>query len=160
MKAQVKNEALKTFPFLKGLEDNELTILAKFCKGHTYNAGDICQADGQSTKQINLIIKGKAGVVSNISNFTYTSNEIITDICQDGDVFGWSALLQGTPWSTLRALEPTEVFQINIDELLALCESNHRIGYVLMKNLSSLIASRFRRNRMQILNAIAAIKGE
>lgn len=160
MAVQVKNEVLKAVYFLKGLDDAELTQLGKICNEHSYATGDICQTEGQPANRINLIIKGRVGVVMHIPNITYCSSEIIMDSFRDGEVFGWSALLQGAPWSTLRVLEPTEVLYINIDDILGLCDNCSHIGYVLMKNLSLLIASRFRRNRMSILNAIVAIRGE
>ena len=160
MTTQITNETLLGISFLKGLNDAELTQLAKLCHAHSYATGEICQTEGQPTKRINLIIKGRVGVVMHIPNITYCSSEIIMDTFRDGEVFGWSALLQGAPWSTLRVLEPTEVLYINVDDVLGLCDNCSHIGYVLMKNLSWLIASRFRRNRMSILNAIVAIRGE
>ena len=95
-----------------------------------------------------------------IPNITYCSSELIMDTFREGEIFGWSGLLHGVPWSTLRTLEPTEVFSINVDDLVNLCDQNHHIGYILMRNLAFLIASRFRRNRMSILNAVVAMKGE
>jgi hypothetical protein len=43
--------------------------------------------------------------------------------------------------------------------LISLCERDTQIGYILMKNLSILIAVRLKRNRISTLNAIVAIKG-
>jgi CRP-like cAMP-binding protein len=83
------------------------------------------------------------------------------EVFQEGDVFGWSSLIKGTTsWPALRALEPVGALYVNAEDLLNLCERNSRIGHIIMRNLSSLIASRLKRNRMSMLNAIAAIKGE
>ena len=153
MEAQITNEVLEKISFLKGLNDKELAQVAGLCTKHSYTTGETCQAEGQPTNQINLIIMGKVGIVYRFSS-VYSRGEITTDIFRDGEVFGWSALLHGAPWSTLKALEPTEVLQINIDELTNLCETNHDIGYYLMRNLASLISTRFRRNRMSLLNVI------
>lgn len=160
MVVQNKSEAVKKIHFFKGLSDPELTQIADLCEEHTYAAGELCQVEGQSSNKIHLIVKGRVGAVRHIPNVTYCSSEIILDTLHDGDVFGWSSLIKGTPWSTLRVLDPTEVLSLDTNDLLNLCEGNNHVGYILMKNLSALIASRLRRNRMSILNAIVAIRGE
>jgi CRP/FNR family cyclic AMP-dependent transcriptional regulator len=160
MVTKITNEMLKDISLFKGLDDTELAQVAGLCTGHSYATGEICQTEGQPTKRINMIIKGRVGVVMHLPNITYCCSQIIMDTFIKGEVFGWSALLQGTPWSTLRVLVPTDVLYINVDDLVNLCETNHHVGYIMMRNLASLVASRFRRNRMSILNAIVAIRGE
>ena len=81
------------------------------------------------------------------------------DTLSPGELFGWPALIKGTPWSTLKVIDQTEVFYIDADDLISLCESDYHLGYILMKNLAALISSRLRRNRMSILNCIVAMKG-
>ncbi len=160
MEMQSKSKAIKTIHFFQGLTDDELELVANLCQEHTFGVGELCQTEGQATNRIHLILKGRVGTVVRIPNITYLNSEIILDVLHEGDVFGWSSLIKGTPWSTLRTLDQVEVLYINATDLLDLCEKNNHIGYIIMRNLSSLIASRLRRNRMSILNAIVAIKGE
>lgn len=160
MEAQGKNEAIKKIHFFNGLTDGEMGQIAQICGTCSFAVGELCQVEGQSTNKIHLIVKGRVGAVRHIPNVSYCSSEIILDTLHDGDVFGWSALIKGTPWSTLRVLDATEVLYLDANDLLNLCELYNHIGYILMKNLSALIASRLRRNRMSILNAIVAIRGE
>ena len=150
---------LDKMAFLNGLNRQELVQVASLCTKYSYPKGEICQTEGQPSDRIDLIVKGKVGVVNRITSI-YSSAEIITDIFTDGEVFGWSALLHGAPWSTLRAVEPTEVLHIKVHDLVNLCETNHDIGYILMRNLASLISSRYRRNRMKLLNTIVSLKSE
>lgn len=153
-------EALKTIHFLRGLDDEELGKIADLCREGSFAAGELCQKEGEPAGRINFICKGRLGVEFHMPSIAYGSKDIVLYTLCDGDVFGWSALVQGTPWSTLRALEPTEVLYVRAEDLVNLCESDSHIGYILMKNLASLIASRLRRNRMATLNALVAIKGE
>ena len=159
MVVQINNEVMRKIPFLRGLDETELAQVADLCAERPYAVGEICQVEGQSANQVFFIIEGRVGAVLRIPNITYCSSEIILDTLREGDVFGWSSLMRGTPWSTLKVLEPTKVMAVKADALLNLCENNSRIGYVLMKNLASVIASRLRRNRMSTLNALVAIKG-
>ncbi len=155
-----KTEAIKGIRFFRGLNDAELDEVAKLCAETSFVEDEIVQTEGQTSNRVNLILKGRVGTLVRIPNVTGTGNEIILDELREGDMFGWSSLIKGTPWSTLKALSPVSVMYINADDLLDLCERNSRIGFVIMRNLSALIASRLRRNRMSMLNAIVAIKGE
>ena len=145
--------------FFLGLTDAELTQIAELSNERTFKPGEICQTEGQQADHVSIILKGRAGAVVRIPNVNYVNSEIIIDSLVQGDVFGWSSLIKTTPWSTLRITEPTDVLYIGTGDLLKLCDANYHIGYIVMKNLASLIASRLRRNRMSILNALVAIKG-
>jgi CRP-like cAMP-binding protein len=155
-----KTEALKVVPFLSKLSGEELTRLGGLCHEGTFQPGELCQKVGEPPQKVNFIIKGKIGVEFHIPNIAYGSKDIVMYTLEKGEVFGWTALIQGVPWSTLRAIEPTEVLSINADDLINLCESENHIGYIIMKGLASLIASRLRRTRMSMLNSMVAIKGE
>jgi CRP/FNR family transcriptional regulator, cyclic AMP receptor protein len=159
MVIQINNEVMRKIPFLRGLDDTELSQVAELCEERSYSIGEVCQVEGQSANKVFFILEGKVGAVLRIPNIAYCSSEIILDTLRGGDIFGWSSLMRGTPWSTLKVMEPTKVMFADSDALLDLCDNNPRIGYVLMKNLSSVIASRLRRNRMSTLNALVAIKG-
>ena len=155
-----KTESIRRVKFFQGLTETEIVQVAEISRERTYAVGELCQTEGKSSDQVHIILKGRVGTVVRIPNITYMNNEIVLDVLHDGDVFGWSALIQSIPWSTLRALDPTMVLYINANDLLNLCESNNHIGFIIMKHLSSLIASRLRRNRMSILNTIVAIRGD
>jgi CRP-like cAMP-binding protein len=159
MVIQINNEVMRKIPFLRGLDESELSQVADLCEERTYSIGEICQVEGQSANKVFFIIEGRVGAVLRIPNITYCSSEIILDTLREGDVFGWSSLMRGTPWSTLKVIEPTKVMEVSAEKLLDLCDTHPRIGYVIMKNLASVIASRLRRNRMSTLNALVAIKG-
>jgi CRP/FNR family cyclic AMP-dependent transcriptional regulator len=155
-----KIESLRKIRFFHGLNDAELTTLGNLCRNRSFGVGEICQTEGQNPYRIHFILSGKVGAVLQIPNYSHSGSEIIIDILSPGELFGWSALIKGTPWSKLKVIDQTEVFYIDADDLIALCESNCHLGYILMKNLAALISSRLRHNRMSILNSIVAMKGE
>jgi CRP/FNR family transcriptional regulator, cyclic AMP receptor protein len=153
-------EVLKTVRFFNGLSEEELGLVAEICKKGTFQSGELCQKEGVPDSRVNVIVKGQAGVEFHLSNVAFGNKDIVLYTLKEGDVFGWTSLINSAPWSSLRALEPIETLAIESDELLQLCETNTHIGYVIMKNLASLIASRFRRQRMATLNTLVSIKGE
>jgi len=153
-------DEMKVVQLFRGMNDAEISEIAGLCKERSFNIGEFAQKEGENSNQVNFILKGRVGTVVRIPNINYTSSEIMLDTLTAGDSFGWSSLIKGTPWSTLKAIEPTTVMYANADDLLKLCERHHHIGFLLMRNLASLISSRLRRNRMSTLNALVAIKGE
>ncbi len=155
-----KTEAIKTIHFFRGLSDPELDQIAAMCKEQSLAAGEIYLEDGKSDNQVHLILSGKIAAVTHIPNVTFLKSEIILDALHEGDVFGWSSLLKSTSTATLRVLNDTIIMNLSANDLLELCEKEYHIGYIVMHNLSALIASKLKRNRMAILNAIVAIRGE
>jgi CRP/FNR family cyclic AMP-dependent transcriptional regulator len=155
-----RTEAIKTIHFFQGLTDPELDRIAAMCKEQSLGVGETYLEDGKSDDQVHLILSGKIAAVVHIPNITYLKSEIILDVLHDGDVFGWSCLLKSPSTATLRVLDPTKLLNLSAQDLLDLCEKEHHIGYTVMRNLSMLIASKLKRNRMSILNAIVAIRGE
>ena len=153
-------EEMRVVQLFRGMSDAEIAEIAALCKEKTYAIGDFAQKEGDNTSLVHFILKGRVGTVVRIPNINYTSSEIMLDTLTAGDSFGWSSLIKGTPWSTLKAIEPTVVMFASAEDLMKLSEKNNHIGFLLMKNLASLISSRLRRNRMSTLNALVAIKGE
>ena len=161
MVVQDKANALKAIRFFDGLTDHELDELAKICTETNFSDEQVCQVEGQAASGIHLIIKGKVGSVNRIPNTIPPGSEMILEEFREGDMFGWSSLIKSTAsWPAIRALGPVSTLYVKADDLLNLCEKDSRIGYVTMRNLASLIASRLRKYRMSMLNTIVAVKGE
>jgi CRP-like cAMP-binding protein len=155
---ELKHQQLKDIYFLRGLTDHELEQIAPLCREDHYAVGALCQNVGSQVTRVNFIVEGKIGVEFHVPGVVQNGNDFILYTLDEGGVFGWSALIKDTPWSSMRVLEPTTTWSIEADELLELCESDYHIGYVVFKNLASLLSTRLRRNRTATLNAIAAIR--
>ena len=159
MVEQINSESLGKITLFHGLTNEELSQMAGLCSTRSYKIGEICQEDGKSENRVHFIIKGTAGVVIRFPNPPYSASEVVIENLVTGDSFGWSTMIGRVPWSTLRVLEQMDVIFVKTEDLLKLCADNKNIGYAVMKNLANLIAAKFRRNRMSILNAIVALKG-
>jgi CRP/FNR family cyclic AMP-dependent transcriptional regulator len=155
-----RTEAIKTIHFFQGLTDPEIDQIAAICKEQSLGVGETIQEEGKTDNQVHLILAGKIARIAHIPNVTSLKSEIILDVLHDGDVYGWSCLLKGSSTATLRVIDPTKILNLSATALLDLCEKEHHIGFIVMRNLSTLIASKLKRNRMSILNAIVAIRGE
>ncbi|MGE5257318.1 MAG: Crp/Fnr family transcriptional regulator [Hyphomicrobiales bacterium] len=71
------------------------------------------------------------------------ASQIAVDTARPGHVVGWSALT-GKRRRTVTATcsLPTKAVAIPTPDLIAMCEGNHTLGYVLMKRLADIILKR------------------
>ena len=156
MAIQVSIEALRKIDLFSGLADEELVEVGKLCRERSHEAGELCVAQGEWTDYVHFVKRGRVRVELCIPHAPY-GKKITVATLGPGEIFAWSALVTGILSASVRAIEPSEVLEASAAELLALCEKNNHIGYVIMKNLSSVISSRLTHSRLALLNAVSAV---
>jgi CRP-like cAMP-binding protein len=83
------------------------------------------------------------------------STELTTDIIKPGEIMAWSALVPpGRLTASGICLEPVRVLAINAATLKKLLDDDPHIGYIVMKNLSEVIATRLRDTRLSLMQEI------
>ncbi len=73
-----------------------------------------------------------------------------------GDLFSWSAMVE--PYRetcTARAFEDSTIVQIPADKLIALCRSDHEVGFEVYRAMAVVLASRVRALQMQLADVFA-----
>lgn len=152
--ASVSVRTLKKIDLFRGLTDSELAEIAKFSSEHECKAGEICLSLGEKTDSLQVVIKGRVGVESKIPDAPTGRKDIILAALGAGEIYSWSAMMGRVPTASVRAIEPTKTLHIDAQKLLALCEKNNHIGYIIMKNLASILSTRLKRHRLAILSAV------
>jgi CRP/FNR family cyclic AMP-dependent transcriptional regulator len=81
------------------------------------------------------------------------ASQISVDTARPGNVFGWSALT-GRRRRTVTATcsLPTRVAAIPARDLIAMCEGNHTLGYVLMRRLVDIIMKRLDNRNKRLID--------
>lgn len=71
--------------------------------------------------------------------------EIVVDTVKPGQVFGWASIV-GPPKRTVNAecSQNSRVVALPADELKAMFDKDHTLGYIIMKRLSDIVAKRLR----------------
>jgi len=149
-------EVLKNINLFNGLTHKELLEVGKLCRESACKAGEVCLTEGGRVDTIRFVKKGKVSIEFQAPRL-FQRSEVVVDTLSDGEIFAWSALVTSTLTASVKAIEPTEVIEINAVELSALCEKKTRIGYIIMKNLTQVINSRLTKSRKQLLSAIESI---
>ncbi len=133
---------------LRGLNDAEVEKLLSIAEERTYSKGDVLVRQGEAASQLFVILKGMARVKTEHGGKTLKIVELGA-----GQLVGEMALVEnGVHLATVEVTEtPTKALVFDVDEFLALCEAEPRMGYWLMRNIASDIAFKIYHNNRKML---------
>ena len=144
---------LLSIPWFHELGAPRLERLAKI--------SDICEIaeneelfqEGGQEDYLYIVIEGQIEVDVYVPNH----GNLRIFIAEPLDIFGWSAL---TPvvrqrTATARALQKTRLVSIDFEALKRLCDEDYRIGYLVMRRISNVIASRLLTTRLILMDLLA-----
>ena len=138
----VSTEILKSFNLFSGLSQTELAGIAKLCRERTYESGSVIFTTGGSATDVYLLETGKVDIQIEFKIHDYEVMATVYTVGK-GEIFGWSALVPPHRLTASARCEgKADVVMINGKELVEFLEKDRRTGYVVMKNLSTLISSR------------------
>ena len=159
---------LTRFPFFSDVDPATMEAIAGKGKILEFNAEDtIFHVDEPATHfygllegEIDLILVFKDKVLKTDIEYEEAiqatmvdeEKEIIVDRVSAGQVFGWASLA-GASKRTVNAKcsENSRVMAIPADELKAMLEKDHTLGFTIMKRLSDIIAGRLRKRTDKLI---------
>jgi CRP-like cAMP-binding protein len=138
----VDKEKIATAEIFNELNQEQLEKIAKLCEEVIFGDGDKIITDGETTDSFFILVEGSVDLRFEIP-FRKTSKEMTVLTIEPGECFGWSALvpphqatLSGYSVGTSKAV------RIAGNKFLSLCEKNSYMGYLIMRNLATMIANR------------------
>jgi CRP/FNR family cyclic AMP-dependent transcriptional regulator len=145
----VSVDSLCSCELFAGLDAEELAQIAAIAGQETYQAGDLICAEREVADRLFILCEGRVEVRVRLHSSFESGGEMTIEEVEPGWVFGWSSLVKQQRFTaSARALTPATVFAIKADDLNALFDRNAHAGFVIMKQLAEVIASRLRRTRM------------
>ena len=134
------------------LDDVQLAELARQATVEDYSAGVTLFREGSRNDKLCFVIVGAVALEMHIPRRGPT--RLLT--IGAGQLLAWSALLgDGTMTATGIVQEDLRMIAFPADALRTLCESNHDIGYSVMKHVSNSISRRLLGTRLQLLDLFA-----
>ncbi|MBL6990479.1 MAG: cyclic nucleotide-binding domain-containing protein [Bacteriovoracaceae bacterium] len=128
---------LKDTNIFKGVEDEHLEAIEKFCQTKDLDEEDTIIALSDTDYDIYRVMEGKVGVEVNDSPGQYVAK------IGKGGIFGDMAFSRKSKrTSNVVALEKTQVLKIDGPKLDEYLNSNHDVGYQVMKNLMKILCQR------------------
>jgi len=138
-------------PFFKGLNNEQLQLLAASALEMKFETGAIIFEEGSPANRFYLILKGRVELSSEMED----RNVIPIQTLGLGDDLGWSWLFP--PYSmhfTARALEPTTTIFFYGTRLREQCEQDHEFGYQLMKRIAEVATQSLRATQRRLMQYI------
>lgn len=142
-------DLLKAHPFFRGLDPGYIPLIAGCGTSVVYKEGDFIAREGEAANRFFVIRQGRVA----IDILTAEQGPLIIQTVQDGDIFGWSWIIEPYYWRfDARAVETTHVIALDGKCLRTKCEEDAKLGYELLKRFSSVLAQRLERARFQLLD--------
>jgi CRP-like cAMP-binding protein len=140
---------LAAHPFLKGLDPKHLKLIVGCASNKVINPGQFIFHEGEEADSFYFIRQGRVTV----EVFSPEGGAITIQTCTDGDVLGWSWLIEPYRWRfDARATEQTRAVALDGKCLREKCDKDHDLGYELMKRFGLIIAERLEATRLQLLD--------
>jgi signal-transduction protein with cAMP-binding, CBS, and nucleotidyltransferase domain len=145
---------IKTIPWFLELHPESIERLAGIANVCSFSTGDIIFNEGEQHPILYILLEGKVLLES----FVPGHGVLPIFIAESLDVIGWSSL---TPvvrqkTSTARVLENTSALSFSAEPLMELCESDCELGFVVMRRLANIVATRYLNHRLHLLELISA----
>ena len=143
---------IKTIPWFLELAPASLQRLTKIAEIRTFEKEDVIFSEGEQHPFFYIILEGRVGLESYVPG--HGSMPILT--AESLDVIGWSSL---TPvvrqkTSTARVLEHTTLLAFSADQLMTACEADCELGFIIMRRLANIVASRMLNHRLHLLGIL------
>jgi CRP/FNR family cyclic AMP-dependent transcriptional regulator len=138
---------IRNHPFLKDLSPHQYRILADSAMQSHFRKGEVIFRQGDPANRFYLIQHGKISVEAWLPG----GKSRVIQTLSDGEVLGWSWMFPPFYWQfSARAIEPIEAIFIYGTPLREECETDHELGYELMKRLTEVVVQRLQATRRQL----------
>ncbi len=138
---------LDQFLFLKGLGEEEKEKLASFASLLEVPRGFHLASENQSADAFYIVSRGMLAISMRLDNGT----EVVSQRVGPQGICGWSWIVPPHTWSfNVTALENSVVLAFAAADLRRLFDENPRMGYEIMRKMTTEFATRLQDTRRQL----------
>jgi CRP/FNR family cyclic AMP-dependent transcriptional regulator len=139
---------LQNVELLEGLSSDELGKLADVCEERIYPIDEVITQQGEFGEELYVVYDGFVEVVR--AGLTHENIPRTIVHLGEGQIFGEMALVDRGPRSaTVKAAsDHTRILVIKRDDFERICENNHHIGYVVMRNIAADLSFKLRHHHL------------
>lgn len=154
-------ENLRRVEIFNGLTDEELLRIANLCKIQRVGAGTTIFNEGDDGDELYIIHEGCVRVSLNAKTPQGSFAPTTINMLYAGQSFGEMVLLGGaTRSASVISADPCVLLLIKEHDFSRLCDESPRIGYRVMRNLSSDLAYKLRSSNLLLRGNIRWQQGE
>lgn len=146
---KIDTTILAVQPFFKGLSEPLLKMLAKEAMPAEFKAGEEIFSEGGPANRFYLIHSGKVQLESSADP---EHMPLVVETIGAGSVLGWSWLFPPYCWHfDACAITPVKAIFFYGTRLREECETNHELGYELMKRVNQVVIERLQATRRRMI---------
>ncbi len=144
---------LQRIPWFRELDPAHLEKIAGITRLCRLEAGHIFFREGDQEDYLYIVIEGRVA----LDIFVPHRGKVRFYTAEPQELFGWSSVTPNVHQRTASAtcVIPTYVACIDAAKLRLLCEDDHDLGYLVMRRLANIVASRLLVTRLQLLDMFA-----
>lgn len=140
--------SIAAHPFLEGLSEQHLRLLAAEARLVRFAAGDCLGEEGAEAHRFYLILAGQVAVQARLESQTGVEVQIV----EGGEALGWSWLFPPYRWHfTARAVGPVAAIEWDTGRLLDTSKAHPPFGYELARRITGLLVKRLRATHERVL---------
>jgi CRP/FNR family transcriptional regulator, cyclic AMP receptor protein len=144
------SDALHENPWFAALDEPQFEAMLAIATEASWPAGTLIFKEGEPNQNIYLVCQGLVALDIHVPMRGRTT--ILT--LNEGDVFGWSAILPvvNIKTASARAMQETRAIAFDGEGMQAACDKDHELGYHVFRRLTNVVAARLTATRMQLLD--------
>ncbi len=137
-------EIISEFKIFKGLSLEELDKIIPLGIEKKYDEDEVIIEEDSKGSDIYVILKGRVNVEIKMSSSQSSgSSGMRVTTLREGEVFGEISFLEGGRRSAgVIALDKISVLKIDGEKLYKLFDRDNHLGYLIMRNISSILSQR------------------
>jgi CRP/FNR family transcriptional regulator, cyclic AMP receptor protein len=144
---------LQSIPWFLDLKPRQINALTRIASIVQLNSGEVLFNEDDKTDALYILLQGQMS----LEYYVPTHGGVCIFIAEPLDIVGWCSM---TPVvrqrsATSRANIASILLFFNAESLRELCDLDHDIGYVIMRRLANVVASRLLTTRLCLVDIIA-----
>jgi len=146
-------EELRKIPWFHELNPDHVRQFAQISILRHFKAGEVFFREGDKQDFFYLVLSGRVA----LDMFVPHHGKVRFYTCEEWDNFGWSSVTPVVRTRTAGAVGVMAgtVIATDTQKLKDLCDRDHDIGYLFMRRMTNVIASRLLVTRLQLLDMFA-----
>jgi len=141
--ANNKRSLIKNSQLFWSLSDAQIDKLMELCEEQSFDAGIRIFSEGDRANSIYIVQQGKVALEMEIRIGSRTRKQIVIDVIENGEIFGWPALTDmPVNDNSATATENSKLLSFNGDQLRKLCDEDINLCREVMQELLKLVSDR------------------
>jgi len=146
---QTLEAILAGHPFFEGFEPRYMQLITGCASNVRFAAGEYIFHEGEPATHFYIVREGKVA----LEVFAAQRGPITIETIEAGEVLGWSWLFPPYRWHfDARVVEPARAIALDGVCLRSKGESDHDLGYELVKRVAQIMMQRLQATRLQLLD--------